>query len=197
VNSIESLELRTERLLLRRWTPGDRGPFAELNADPDVMEFFPALLSRADSDAFVDRIEASFEQHCFGLWAAELFGSGEFIGYIGLWPATFDAHFTPAIEVGWRLARRHWGSGYAPEGARAAVADGFDRLGVDEIVSITAAINHRSRRVMEKLGMTHDPLDDFEHPALPVGHALRPHVLYRMSPARAMRSGGPVSAAGS
>jgi ribosomal-protein-alanine N-acetyltransferase len=194
---MDGMELRTERLRLRRWEDRDRQPFAGLNADPVVMEFFPATLSSADSDAFVDRIETCFEQHRFGLWAVDLLETEEFIGYVGLWPATFDAHFTPAIEVGWRLASRFWGSGLAPEGARAAIADGFDRLGVDEIVSLTAAINHRSRRVMEKLSMTHDPLDDFEHPALPVGHPLRPHVLYRVSPARAMRSGGPVSAAGS
>ncbi len=181
---MDAHELRTDRLLLRRWTDHDRTSFAELNADPAVMECFPAPLSAAESDAFVDRIEANFEQHRFGLWAAELLERDEFIGFIGLWPATFDAHFTPAIEVGWRLAHRFWGSGLAPEGARAAISDGFDRLGVDEIVSFTAAINRNSRRVMEKLAMTHDPVDDFDHPAVPAGDPLRPHVLYRASPTR-------------
>jgi RimJ/RimL family protein N-acetyltransferase len=184
---VDGLELRTDRLRLRRWTAGDRRPFAELNADPVVMEFFPATLSRADSDAFVDRIEASFEQHRLGLWAVDLLETDEFIGYVGLWPATFDAHFTPAIEVGWRLASRFWGSGLAPEGARVAIADGFDRLGVDEIVSFTAAINLRSRRVMEKLGMSHEAIDDFEHPSVPEDHPLRPHVLYRVTPTRHAR----------
>ena len=106
--------------------------------------------------------------------------TGTFAGYVGLWPATFDAPFTPAVEVGWRLARAHWGHGYATEAARASVADGFDRLQLDEILSFTATINHRSRRVMERLGMTHDPRDDFDHPALPPGHRLERHVLYRL-----------------
>lgn len=176
-----TLELRTERLRLRRWTDADRDPFAALNADPDVMEFFPAPLSRAESDAFVDRIEAHFDEHDFGLWAVESAATGDFTGYVGLWPATFEAHFTPAIEVGWRLARRWWGSGIATEAARAAMADGFERLRLDEIVSMTARVNVRSRRVMEKLGMTRDAADDFEHPRVEVGHVLRPHVLYRRS----------------
>lgn len=170
----------TDRLLLRRWEDQDREPFAALNADPIVMEFFTATLSRTESDAFVDRIEAHFDRHGFGLWAAELRETGEFIGYVGLWSATFDAPFTPAIEVGWRLARKFWGSGFAPEAARAAIADGFDRLEITEIVSFTATINAKSRRVMEKIGMTCDVGDDFEHPAVPPGNPLLPHVLYRL-----------------
>ena len=173
-------ELETERLRLRRWNDGDREPFAELNADPIVMEFFTATLSRTESDAFVDRIEGDFDSHGFGLWAVELKSSGEFIGYVGLWKPTFEAHFTPAVEVGWRIAKRFWGSGLATEAARSAIDDGFDRLRFEEIVSFTSGINVRSRRVMEKLGMTHDPVDDFEHPSVAPGDPLRPHVLYRL-----------------
>ena len=121
----------------------------------------------------------------FGLWAVEIIDTNTFIGYVGLCPATFDAHFTPAVEVGWRLARFSWGFGYATEAARAAVADAFVRMGFDEIVSFTAVINRRSQRVMEKLGMTHDPGDDFGHPALAGGHPLRPHVLYRLTASQA------------
>lgn len=148
------------------------------------MEFFPTTLSRDESDTFVDRIEEHFDHHGFGLWAVELRSSSEFVGYVGLWSTNFEAHFTPAIEVGWRLARNSWGAGLATEAARAALADGFDRIGIEEIVSFTAAINLSSRRVMEKLGMTHDPSEDFEHPSLPAGHVLRPHVLYRLPAAR-------------
>jgi ribosomal-protein-alanine N-acetyltransferase len=174
------LELRTDRLVLRRWQDEDRDPFAALNADPRVMEHFPSLLSRAESDEMVDRIEAHFEAHGWGLWAAEVIESGAFIGFIGLWAPRFEAHFTPAVEVGWRLAHEHWGHGYAPEGARAAIADGFERLGLDEIVSMTSVGNDRSRRVMEKLGLTRDPADDFDHPSMPPGHRLVRHVLYRL-----------------
>jgi len=155
-------------------------PFAALNADPIVMEFYPAMLSRTESDTFVDRIEDHFDKHGFGLWAAELTETREFIGYVGLWPATLEAPFTPAIEVGWRLARQFWGSGFAPEAARSAIADGFDRLAINEIVSFTSTINAKSRRVMEKLGMTHEIGDDFGHPSVPLGNPLRPHVLYRL-----------------
>ncbi|MET0729375.1 MAG: GNAT family N-acetyltransferase [Acidimicrobiales bacterium] len=172
-------ELRTERLRLRRWRARDLEPFAALNADPVVMEHHPARLTRDQSDALVARIEDSFERDGLGLWAAELLTSGEPIGCVGLLAATFEAHFTPAVEVGWRLAHRHWGHGYATEGARAAMGDGFERLELDEIVSFTATGNHRSRRVMERLGMTHDPGEDFDHPALPERHLLRRHVLYR------------------
>jgi RimJ/RimL family protein N-acetyltransferase len=145
------------------------------------MEFYPSTVTRAESDEFVDRIEVHFDETEFGLWAVEIVGSGEFAGYVGLWPATFESHFTPAIEVGWRLARRFWGSGLAPEAAQATIDDGFHRLGFDEIVSFTSAINLNSRRVMEKLGMKHDPTDDFDHPAVAVNDPLRPHVLYRLA----------------
>jgi RimJ/RimL family protein N-acetyltransferase len=173
-------ELCTDQLRLRRWEDRDRAPFAALNADPMVMEFFPAMLSRTESDNFVDRIEDHFDQHGFGLWAAELTETREFIGCVGLWSATFEAPFTPAVEVGWRLAQRFWGSGFALEAAQSAIVDGFDRLTIDEIVSFTSASNAKSRRVMEKLGMTYESSDDFDHPSIPLGNPLRPHVLYRL-----------------
>jgi RimJ/RimL family protein N-acetyltransferase len=144
------------------------------------MEYFPGALARAESDAFADRIEAGFIANGYGLWAVEVPDEAEFIGYVGLAPANFEAHFTPAVEVGWRLARNYWGRGFAIEAARAAVADGFDRVGLDEIVSFTVPANLRSVRVMRRLGMTHDPADDFDHPRLPIRHPLRRHVLYRL-----------------
>lgn len=174
-------ELRTARLLLRRWRDEDRAPFAALNADPLVTEFLPGPLSRADSDALVDRIEGHFAQHGFGLWAIEVPDAIPFAGFVGLAVPAFEAAFTPCVEVGWRLAAACWGRGYATEGARAALAFGFARLGLAEIVSFTVPANVRSRRVMERLGMTHDPADDFDHPALPDGHPLRRHVLYRVT----------------
>jgi RimJ/RimL family protein N-acetyltransferase len=178
--AVEGRELRTERLRLRRWRRSDRESFAVLNADPNVMEFYPAPLTRAQSDAMVERIEAGFDRLHYGLWAVDVTATGTFAGYVGLAPATFEAHFTPAVEVGWRLDRPHWGHGYATEAARAAVADGFERLGLAEIVSFTAVVNHRSERVMQKIGMTRNPGEDFDHPSLPRGHPLQRHVLYRL-----------------
>ncbi|HEX6754008.1 MAG TPA: GNAT family N-acetyltransferase [Solirubrobacterales bacterium] len=166
---------------LRRWQDEDRGPFAAMNADPEVMEHFPAALDRGQSDALVERIEAGFEARGFGLWALELRESGEFVGFAGLAVPELDAHFTPAVEVGWRLARSAWGNGYATEAGRAALNFGFKQVDLAEIVSFTTAANARSRSVMERLGMIHDPADDFEHPALPPGHPQRPHVLYRIT----------------
>ena len=145
------------------------------------MEYFLSTLDREQSDAFADRIESGFRTLGYGLWAVEVPGEAEFIGYVGLAFPTFEAHFMPAVEVGWRLAREYWGRGYASEAARAAVEDGFTRVGLKEIVSFTSPINVRSVRLMERLGMTHDPAEDFDHPRLPVGHPLRRHVLYRLS----------------
>jgi ribosomal-protein-alanine N-acetyltransferase len=173
-------ELRTERLWLRRWVPDDLAPFAALNADPRVMEYFPAVLSRAESDALAAQIEAEFEEHGFGLWAVEIPTAASFAGFIGLSVPRITTHFTPCVEIGWRLAPAYWGRGYAPEGARAVLEFAFDALGLDEVVSFTAVDNLRSRRIMEKIGMVHDPADDFDHPALPAGNRLRRHVLYRM-----------------
>jgi ribosomal-protein-alanine N-acetyltransferase len=177
----------TPRLLLRRWRASDREPFAALNADPEVMRYFRGTLDRGESDAFADRIEAQFDELGFGLWAVELRADGRFIGFTGLARHTFAAPFTPCIEVGWRLARDAWGVGYATEAAWAALAVGFGTAGLDEIVSMTTGTNGRSRAVMERLGMTHDPADDFDHPRLPEGHPLRPHVLYRITRAQWQR----------
>jgi len=173
--------LETRRLLLRRWRDSDRVPFAALNADPRVMQFFPAVLSRTDSDRLVDRIEAHFEKHGFGLFAVELGQEGAFIGFIGLSVPDFEAPFTPCVEVGWRIAAAYWNQGLATEGAKAVLAYGFDSLQLSEIVSFTTVANAPSRRVMEKIGMTRAPEDDFDHSKLPEGHPLRPHVLYRIS----------------
>jgi ribosomal-protein-alanine N-acetyltransferase len=181
----ETLELRTGRLLLRRWRPADRPPFAALNADPEVMRYFPSALTPEHSDAFVDRIEAGFERYGFGLWALEVTGTGEFIGFTGLSVPSFDAHFIPAVEVGWRLARSAWGHGYATEAAHRALTSGFTDHGLAEVVSFTSVANVRSQAVMRRIGMTHDPADDFDHPRLPAGHPLRRHVLWRArGPAR-------------
>ena len=173
-------ELRTPRLLLRRWRDTDLAPFAALNADPLVMEHFPAPLRPEQSDDLADRIDAGFDERGWGLWAIEIPGTAPFAGFIGLNPAVFDAPFTPAVEVGWRLARAHWRRGYATEGALAALSFGFDELALDEVVSFTTHGNTRSRRVMERLGMRRAPADDFENPNLPDGDALRRYVLYRL-----------------
>jgi RimJ/RimL family protein N-acetyltransferase len=180
-------ELRTARLVLRRWRMADREAFARLNADPIVIDHLHGAMSRDESDAFAGRLDAGFDQHGYGVWAVELPGANPFIGYTGLALPAFEAHFMPAIEVGWRFAYEHWGHGYATEAARAAVADGFTRVGLSEIVSFTVPANVRSRRVMERTGMTHDPADDFDHPSFPVGHRLRRHVLYRLKADRLVR----------
>lgn len=173
-------ELRTERLLLRSWRHSDRAPYAALNADPEVMEHFPAPLTREQSDAHVDRMSAALDAQGWGLWAVEVPDEAAFIGFIGLAVPGFEAHFTPCVEVGWRLARSAWGRGYAPEGARAALALAFDELGLDEVVSFTSVGNTKSRRVMEKIGMTHDSTEDFDHPNVPADSPVRRHVLYRI-----------------
>jgi RimJ/RimL family protein N-acetyltransferase len=172
--------VETERLILRRWRLSDRQTFAKLNADPDVMEFLGATLSRDQSDSMVDRIQEHFQRHGFGLCAAELRLSQSCIGFIGLSIPSFNAHFTPCVEIGWRLSAGEWGQGLATEGARAMVRHAFDRLKLESLVSFTTTHNYRSRRVMEKIGMTHDPADDFDHPSLPENHRLRHHVLYRL-----------------
>ena len=172
--------LTTGRLILRRWRDSDRLAFAQMNADPRVMEFFPGLLSRQDSDFMVDRIEAHFDAHGFGLCAAELRRDGSFAGFVGLNIPTFAARFTPCVEIGWRLAAEYWGQGLATEASLAVLRHCFASQGMAEIVAFTVPANVRSRRVMEKLGMTHDPADDFDHPRLPAAHPLRRHVLYRL-----------------
>jgi len=176
----DSSALRTERLVLRRWRESDRAPFAALNADPEVMKHFPATMTREQSDAMIDGIEAAFAAHGFGWWAVEVAPTGEFIGFTGLSVPSFDAQFTPAVEIGWRLRRSSWGHGYATEAARRALASGFADYGLAEVVSFTAVSNVRSQAVMRRIGMTHDPADDFDHPRLPPGHRLRRHVLWRI-----------------
>lgn len=174
-------ELSTERLVLRAWRDTDLAPFAALNADPRVMEHFPSALSPAESDAMVERIRRHFASHGFGLWAVEAPGVADFLGFVGLVHVPFAAPFTPAVEVGWRIAAEHWGRGHATEAARRAVAFGFEQLHLEQIVSMTVPANRRSRHVMEKLGLQRSPADDFDHPRLPEDHPRRRHVLYRLS----------------
>lgn len=173
--------LQTERLILRPWRDEDRAPFAAMNADARVMEHFPSVLSREESDTLVDRLVAHDVTHGYTFWAVEVLGVTPFAGFVGLLMQTFEAPFTPAIEVGWRLAVEHWGNGYATEGARASLAHAFDVVGAPEVVSMTVPGNVRSRHVMEKLGMTRDPRDDFDHPRIPEGHPMRRCVLYRVA----------------
>ena len=173
--------IETERLILRQWRDSDREPFARINADGRVMEFMPGILTSTQSDAFADRIEAHFQQHGFGLCAVELRSDLRFIGFIGLNVPSFQAHFTPCVEIGWRLSADCWGQGLATEGARRMVEHASERLGLGALVSFTVPANVGSRRVMEKLGMSRNAVDDFDHPGLPEGHPLRRHVLYRLS----------------
>jgi RimJ/RimL family protein N-acetyltransferase len=180
--------LTTARLILRDWRAEDREPFAALNADSRVMEHYPAPLTRDESDAFIDRARVHIAEHDWGLWAIEQRSDGRLIGSAGLWEIPWGAPFTPAVEVGWRLAFDVWGNGYATEAGAASIADGFERLGLDEIVSMTVPANARSRRVMERLGLTRDPADDFDHPQMPVGHPLARHVLYRIDRSRWLAS---------
>lgn len=171
--------IRTPRLLLRPWRDDDRIPFEQINGDPEVMEHFPAPLTPAESAVLATRIADRIATDGWGLWAVEVAASGRFAGFTGLAIPTFEARFTPCVEVGWRLARWAWGLGYATEAATAALHDGFERLGLEEIVSFTAATNRRSERVMQRLGMRSD--GTFEHPRLAAGHRLRTHVLYRLA----------------
>jgi len=175
--------IRTSRLILRRWREEDLTPYAALNADSRVMHHFPAVLSRAESDAQAARIRKHWDDHGFGLWAVEVSGGAPFVGFIGLQRVPFDAAFTPAVEVGWRLAFEAWGHGYATEGARAALEHGFGMLGLREVVSMTVPSNERSWRVMEKLGMKRAHGEDFDHPRIAEGHPLRRHILYRLAAA--------------
>lgn len=171
--------LLTKRLKLRTWTDADFAPFASMNADPRVMEHFPSIMTKEESDALANRICHEFETRGYGLWAVEELSSASFIGFLGLHLADFDAPFTPCIEIAWRLAFNYWGQGYAFEGASAVIEDAFHRLGLDTLMSWTAQTNHRSIKLMQKLGMRY--LSNFEHPKLPKGHLLRPHVLYAIT----------------
>lgn len=151
-----------------------------MNADPRVMEFFPDTLTREESDQFIENIEAHFDNRGFGLFATELKEGSALIGFIGLHVASFQAHFTPCVEIGWRIATPYWGKGLATEGSREVIRFAFERLKLESLVSFTVPENVASRRLMEKLGMTHDPAENFDHPKLPPGHRLRRHVLYRL-----------------
>jgi RimJ/RimL family protein N-acetyltransferase len=171
-------ELRTERLLLRQWRDADREPFAELNADPETMRYFVSTMTREESDAFVDRASELIDERGWGLWAVEVAGGAPFVGFVGL---NIPGYWPDWVEVGWRLRREHWGNGYATEAAREALRFGFEELGLEEIVSFTSVSNTPSRRVMERIGMAHDPSRDFDHPAIPNGHPLQRHVLYAIA----------------
>ena len=180
--------LTTQRLLLRPWRESDRPEFARLNDDPAVMEFMPRRLPRDESDATAARIQAVIEERGWGFWAVEV-KAGEggganaaaFIGFVGLSVPSFSAHFTPCVEIGWRLAKEHWGAGYASEAAAACLRFGFERLKLQQIVAFTVPLNKRSIGVMERIGMSRNPSDDFDHPKLPPGHPLQRHVLYRIN----------------
>jgi RimJ/RimL family protein N-acetyltransferase len=185
----ELIALSTPRLRLRQWHPEDKKPFADLNADPHVMEFFPSCLKRADSDALAERIQSLISERGWGFWAVEVLGGERFIGFVGLHIPSPDLPFSPCVEIGWRLAFEHWGQGYATEAARAALQFGFEKINLPEIVSFTAIHNKRSRAVMSRLGMC-PALDTFEHPSLPAGHALREHCLYRLARQTWLRGSG-------
>jgi RimJ/RimL family protein N-acetyltransferase len=179
------LEVETERLILRQWRDSDRESFAAMNADPEVMRYFTAPRSRAESDALLDWMRAKWRRDGFGFWVVELKGAGDnprgLIGFCGLNQADFPKHLLPFVEVGWRLMCWAWGNGYATEAARASLALGFETLGLAEVVAPAIAGNARSRAVMERLGMRHDPADDFDDPNEAVGSLIRPLVVYRLS----------------
>ena len=177
------MELATARLQLRQWREQDLEPFAALNADREAMRYFPATLTRAQSDEFARFVQGMLTVQGWGLWAVEVRQRAPFIGFVGLNRPRFEAHFMPAIEIGWRLARPYWGQGYATEAAVAALTFAFKELSCPEVVSFTAVVNERSLAVMRRLGMTHDPAEDFDHPNVPDG-PLRRHALYRMSAER-------------
>ena len=174
-------ELRTDRLLLRRWRDSDREPFARLNGDPVVMEHFPATLDDTQSNVMVELLDTGLQERDYGLWATEVVDSGEFIGFVGLAAPAFTAHFTPCIEIGWRLDRPYWGNGYASEAAREVLRYAFEDLGLEEVVSFTSLTNLPSLAVMERIGLRRDPADDFDHPNLDPGHRLTRHLLTRLT----------------
>jgi len=171
--------IETDRLRLRRWQASDLAPFVAINQDPEVLRYLPAPLSKEETMAWALRITAHMDQHGFGLFACEVKSSSEFIGFVGLQIPAFKADFTPCVEIGWRLARQHWGKFYATEAATAVMKAGFENYNLTEILAFTVPDNTRSRRIMEKLGMTHDPSENFAHPKLPKDHLLSNHVLYR------------------
>ena len=174
-------ELTTGRLKLRQWRDADLAPFAALNADPEVMRYFPSTLAQEQSDEFAGYVYETIEHQGWGLWAVEVTDGPPFIGFVGLNRVSFEEHFTPGVEVGWRLNRPFWGNGYATEAAVAAVTFGLEQLHLEEIVSFTSTLNEPSIRVMRRLGMRHDAAGDFDHPRVAEGSPLRRHVLYRLA----------------
>ena len=173
------IEIRTDRLLLRQWRDEDLPHLVAMNREPSVMEFVGPILSDDQSKAMMERSRQSWNERGYGRFAVEVPGVADVIGFIGLAATRFESHFTPCVEIGWRLSSRYWGHGYATEGAKAVMDHAIRVLGLSEIVSFTAAANLRSRRVMEKIGLRRDPTDDFEHPNFSPGDPLKPCVLYR------------------
>jgi len=173
-------ELTTPRLWLRQWRASDREPFARLNADPVVMEFMTACLTRTESDVFVRKAAAEIAHQGWGLWAVESRTSGAFVGFVGLRAPSFEAPFTPCVEIGWRLERASWGQGFATEAGLECLRFAFETVALPEVVSFTVPANVRSQAVMERLGMARVADGDFDHPRMPAGHRLRRHVLYRL-----------------
>lgn len=172
--------LTTNRLIMRPWREEDLAPFAAMSADPAVMEHFPNTLTRAESDAMAVNLMAQFSTLGYGRWVLELPGIAPFIGMTGLNAVPYETPFTPAHEIAWRLARPYWGQGYVTEAARATLRFAFEELALAELVAFTTTTNLPSQAVMQRLGMTRDPEEDFDHPRLPEGDRLRRHVLYRM-----------------
>lgn len=172
--------IETERLTLRQWKASDRKPFAELNADPEVMEYFPSTVSESESHQFIQRVTAKIEESGWGFWAVELKDSNDYIGFVGLSNPASKLPFTPCTEIGWRLAKRYWGKGYATEAAQAALKFAFENLSIDEVVSFTSVQNKRSQAVMKNINMT-DTCQNFMHPSIPVGNELQEHVLFKIT----------------
>lgn len=172
---------QTERLILRRWQPADLEPFARMNADERTMRFMPAVLTREETRELIARFEVHHATHGFGVWALEARESGALVGYTGLQWVSFDAGFSPAVEILWRLAPDCWGRGYATEAARAVLRSGFENLALDRVVSFTVPANGSSRAVMDRIGMTREHALDFDHPRLPAEHALSRHVVYALT----------------
>lgn len=172
--------ITTQRLHLRNWLSTDADPFYAINQDPLVYEYLKGPMTMDEVRDFIDRMQQQFTLGGYTLWAVEEKSSGAMMGFVGLNHTDWPAHFTPAVEIGWRLGSQYWGKGYATEAAKAVLSYAFEALSLTELVSLTAVANQRSRRVMEKIGMTHDPADDFNHPKLPADHPLLRHVLYRL-----------------
>jgi RimJ/RimL family protein N-acetyltransferase len=173
--------VETPRLILRTWKAEDEAVLARISADPVVMEHFLATQTAAETRQFLDKINQHYQKYGYTLYAVELKATGEVIGFTGLLKVGFEAHFTPAVEIGWRLAKEHWGNGYAPEAAKAVLKMAFEKFNLEKVVSFTAATNKNSQRVMQKIGLQYDSKDDFKHPKLPADHPLCEHVLYQLS----------------